>query len=85
MALKPKIRFSYFGRSPLVFRDFNDTNERIEKGIAAFDRASVRGWLEVERALDDYSVMPSSFAADPNGFFLTVQRAIEGRSVSATT
>lgn len=72
LALRPKIRFSYFARSPLAFRNFSDTNERIEKGIAAFDRACARGWREVERALDDYSVMPSAFAADPSRFFLAM-------------
>lgn len=79
MALRPKIRFSYFNRTPLAFRNFNDTNERIEKGIAAFDRACHKGWLEVEHALDDYSVMPREFMADPGSFFRSIQRIIEGR------
>ena len=32
LALRPKIRFAYFGRSPLSFRNFSNTAERIEKG-----------------------------------------------------
>ena len=83
MALRPKIRFSYFDHTPLAFRNFNDTNERIEKGLAAFDRACKSGWSEVERALDDYSVMPLKFAADPQEFFHAIQRSVAGISVSA--
>ena len=76
MALTPKIRFAYFGGKPLAFRDFSDTDERIEKGIAAFDRASKHGWSKVEQALDDYSVMPDAFMIDPSAFFSAVQRSI---------
>jgi hypothetical protein len=78
MALRPRIRFSYFGRTPLIFRNFNDTNERIDNGMAAFDRACDTGWPEVERSLDHYRVMPRSFAADPQEFFRNIQRAING-------
>lgn len=85
MARRPKIRFSYFGRTPLSFRDFINSDERIEKGIAAFDRACWRGWGEVERALTDYSIMPHRFGADPNGFFLAVQRTIDERLNPLTT
>jgi hypothetical protein len=79
MALKPKIRFSYFGWTPLAFKNFNDTDERIEKGIAAFDQACDKGWLEVERALDEYAVMPREFVADPSRFFRSIQHTVEGR------
>jgi hypothetical protein len=79
LALRPKIRFSYFNGTPLTFRNFNDTNERIEKGIAAFDRASDKGWLEVERALDDYLVMPHEFMSDPGSFFSSIQRSVDAR------
>lgn len=80
MALRPKIRFSYFGGRPLHFRNFNDTSERIKNGIAAFDRARAKGWSEVERGLDDYAVMQSAFAADPKEFFLELQRTVHGNA-----
>jgi hypothetical protein len=76
LALRPKIRFAYFGSSPLSFRDFSDTAERIEKGMEAFDRASMRGWHRVEDSLDDYGLMPSTFTADPRSFFASVRRAV---------
>lgn len=78
MALKPNIRFSYFGNTPLKFRDFNNTDERIEKGLAAFDRACAKGWAQVERALNDYLVMPPAFVDDPNKFFLEMQHITNG-------
>jgi hypothetical protein len=78
MALTPTIRFSYFGRAPLKFRDFDNTDERIEKGMAAFDRACARGWAEVEHALNDYAIMPRAFTADPATFFREMRHAIDG-------
>lgn len=69
LALRPKIRFSYFDSGPLAFANFEDTEERIVMGLRAFDRAARRGWSVVEQALDDYGVMPSAFTAHPQGFF----------------
>lgn len=76
LALRPKIRFSYFGGQPLSFSDFSSTEERIELGMKAFDRASLQGWSEVERALCSYDIMPPVFRADPNRFFEKILRAV---------
>jgi hypothetical protein len=65
-ALRPRIGFAYFGHSgPLRFRDFSDTEERIDKGLAAFDRGASAGWEEVVRSLGDYGIVPAGIPADP--------------------
>ena len=73
LALRPKIRFAYFGRAPLAFRNFSDTVERIEKGMVAFDRASAVGWSRVEHSLNAYGLMPKAFTTDPNAFFANIR------------
>ena len=83
MALRPKIRFSYFGGQPLSFGDFRSTEERIELGMEAFDRASLQGWCKVEHALCSYGIMPPVFRADPNQFFDKIMRAVVPDGVQA--
>ena len=65
LALRPTIRFAYFGRVGLSFRDFSSREERIEKGLAAFALAERVGWEAVEHALASYGVMPLAFVRDP--------------------
>lgn len=52
LCLRPWVWFSYFraGRS-LNFKDFTSAEERVEKGLAAFDVAAFRGWDNVDRSL----------------------------------
>ena len=52
LCLRPWVWFSYFraGRS-LNFKDFTSAEERVEKGLAAFDMAALRGWDKVDRSL----------------------------------
>lgn len=70
MALRPKISFAYFPRSvPLVFSDFSDTNERIEKGLMAFDLAEAKGWDNVDDKIRSYGILPPEFSIDPNNYF----------------
>jgi hypothetical protein len=79
LALKPRIRFAYFPRhAPLVFKDFSDMNERIERGLAAFDLASMAGWETVEAALSFYGLMPREFSTDPARHFLKMAREVVG-------
>lgn len=46
---RPWVWFSYFrvGRS-MNFRRFTDQNERVDKGLIAFDRAASAGWPRIE-------------------------------------
>ncbi|MGC1494834.1 MAG: hypothetical protein WA790_03425 [Sulfitobacter sp.] len=52
LCLRPWVWFSYFraGHS-LNFRDFTSAEERVEKGLAAFDIARDRGWHKVDKSL----------------------------------
>lgn len=83
LALRPRIRFSYFSGQPLLFRDFSDTEERIERGLQAFDRASLHGWREVEGALCSYGLMPAMFRDDPATLFAKIMRAVPERARAA--
>lgn len=85
LALRPRIRFAYFGRSPLVFDDFSDTVERVEKGMMAFDLAGAVGWSGVERSLDAYGLMPKAFTIDPNAFFANIRRTVGVWPLAALT
>ena len=76
LALRPHITFAYFARlPPLRFRDFSDTAERIDKGLAAFDRGAGQGWDAVEAALDAYGIMPPEFRVDPVAHYRSLQVA----------
>ena len=68
LALRPTIRFAYFGTARLPFRDFSMREERIEKGLAAFALAEAAGWDRVETSLGDYGLMPPVFLLDPPAF-----------------
>jgi hypothetical protein len=77
MALRPKISFAYFPRSaPLVFANFSDISERIEKGIRAFDLAASVGWEKVELELCSYGILPSDFSVNPKHHFRKLLRSL---------
>ncbi|MBA2933050.1 hypothetical protein HZF05_02960 [Sphingomonas sp. CGMCC 1.13654] len=83
-ALRPRIDFAYFGLSgPLRFRDFSDTNERIDKGLAAFDRGASTGWGEVARSLGDYGIMPAGILADPARHVRSIARGASAVAMMA--
>ncbi len=50
LSRRPWVWFSYFrvGRA-LVFKDFSDREERVAKGLSAFDWAAAKGWDVIER------------------------------------
>lgn len=73
IASRPRISFAYLPRSsPLVFANFSDPAERIEKGLRAFDLAASAGWDKVELALRSYGILPSDFSVDPRQYFATL-------------
>lgn len=77
LALRPTVRFAYFRRFvSLPFADFNDTAERVERGLHAFDAGALVGWPEVERAMRDYGIMPESFFEDAAGHFARTRDAL---------
>lgn len=70
IALRPLVRFSYFpGQLRLWFRDFASREERIEKGLTAFNVAANVGWANVDAALRRYQVLPEAFFAAPAVYF----------------
>jgi hypothetical protein len=61
LAVRPVIRFSFFGTRAMFFRSFADSNERIAKGLRAFDRGAKAGWETVEKTLGDYRILPAGY------------------------
>lgn len=79
LALRPRIRFSYFPQNvPLIFKNFSNMNERIDRGLAAFDLASRAGWGAVKAALGLYGIMPNDFRENPARHFLAIARETIG-------
>lgn len=83
-ALRPRIAFAYLP-TPLPFRDFADTNERIDKGLAAYDAGERVGWDKVEASLSAYRVLPPAYAADPAAHFRSVLLGVGASFTPATT
>ncbi|MEZ6063620.1 MAG: hypothetical protein R3C19_24990 [Planctomycetaceae bacterium] len=64
IAIRPLVRFAYFGRRRLFFRNFCDQRERVTNGLRAFDIAAAAGWDHVESALNEYCILPASFSSN---------------------
>ncbi|MCY2966952.1 MAG: hypothetical protein NT069_25520 [Planctomycetota bacterium] len=61
ICLRPLVRFSFFPRcNYMIFRDFSNKAERIEKGLRAYDRAAAAGWNRVRESMRDYR-LPAAF------------------------
>ena len=66
LCLRPLVRFAYFPRFHyLFFRNFADKDERIARGMHAFELAQRAGWPRVAQALGDYGVMPPRLLDEP--------------------
>lgn len=77
IALRPVIRFAYFApHVRLWFRNFSNREERIAKGLAAFDHAAQVGWDRVEAALGEYHVLPAAIFASPVEYFRELRGAV---------
>ena len=74
MAMRPNIRFSYIPRRDVLrFRNFADIDERIEKGLLAYDIAEREGFLRVEETLAQYGVLPTDYLKSAEAFFESVR------------
>jgi hypothetical protein len=49
----------------MLFRDFGDTDERIEKAIRSYDLAERAGWPEVAEMIRYQGVLPDRCFDDP--------------------
>jgi hypothetical protein len=70
LCMRPWIWFSYFrvGRS-LVFKNFADAEERVGKGMAAYDWAASKGWPAIAANLTRNPLFPKTFSIDPSIYF----------------
>jgi hypothetical protein len=75
IALRPVIRFAFF-RRPFLFRNFANKEERIAKGLVAFNTAADAGWKNVEQDLRKYDVLPEQFFAKPIEYFASLRETI---------
>ena len=77
LALQPVLRFAYFPkRRTFWFRNFADQEERIERGLCAFDLAAAAGWKNVEAALRQYAILPAAFFEGSARHFATVRQSV---------
>lgn len=87
LCLHPLVRFSYFPTCRyLMFRNFAAMNERIEKGLKAWDIAAQRGWAEVENCLGLYGVMAPEQLAEPSRHLADLREQIvrQGQVIAAS-
>jgi hypothetical protein len=69
IVLKPIVHFNFFPRlTYLLFSDFGNTDERVEKALRSYDLAERAGWDEVGEAIRYHGVLPQSCFADPVGY-----------------
>ncbi|MFT5325261.1 MAG: hypothetical protein ACI8P0_003129 [Planctomycetaceae bacterium] len=82
LALRPAVQFAYF-RRPFLFRNFANKEERITKGLVAFNVAAGVGWENVEQTLRGYDVLPEQFFAKPIEYFASLRETILATPASA--
>lgn len=76
-ALKPLIRFAYFpARTYFWFQHFDRREERITRGLQAFDIAASVGWDQVEATLRNYAVLPTAFFDSSTTHFVQLREAV---------
>lgn len=84
IALRPWVHFSYFPRlRAFWFRNFCNQEERIQRGLAAFDIAIQLGWEQVEQRLTEYHSLPEQFFSDPVTHFAMLKQSILQSSAAA--
>lgn len=66
LCMRPFVRFAYFPPFRyLWFRNFAEKDERIARGLMAYDLAARVGWPKVERSLRYYGVIPTDLLDQP--------------------
>lgn len=69
LVLRPVVRFNYFPPLEYMrFRDFGDTEERIEKAVRSYELAERAGWPAVSEAIRYHGILPTRFFDDPPGY-----------------
>lgn len=77
LCLHPVVRFAFFPSCHyLFFRDFSNKQERITKGMRAYDIAASAGWDHVWKTMEYYGQMPRRFFASPDNFFREIKAEV---------
>lgn len=77
LCLHPIVRFAYFPRLRYIFfRDFSNTEERIAKGMRAYEIAERVGWDYVMKSMEYYGQMPQSFFDSPEEHFQEIKAEV---------
>jgi hypothetical protein len=79
LVLKPVVRFGYFPRTTAMrFRDFSETDERIEKATRSYELAERVGWDAVAETIRFQGVLPARFFADPGAYAQSLRAGVAG-------
>jgi hypothetical protein len=69
IVLRPIVRFTYFPRTAyMLFSNFGNTEERIEKAVRSYDLAERAGWEHVGDSIRRHGVLPRRFFDDPRAY-----------------
>jgi hypothetical protein len=79
IVLKPVVRFGYFPRSTfMLFHDFGNTDERIEKAVRSYELAETAGWDSVADRIRLFGLLPPRFFADPAAYAADLRAGAQG-------
>ncbi len=77
LVLRPPIGLKYFPKTTkLYFKNFANKDERIEKGLQAFDLAEKAGWEHVVKTLGNYKTLPKTYAINAQQDFFAMRKQI---------
>lgn len=77
LCLHPMVRFTYFPTLKyFFFKDFAATEERISKGMQAYDLAVKSGWDNVFSSMEYYGQMPRAFFDQPGDHFEAIKQKV---------
>ena len=86
ISMRPPIRFAYFDTpTVLLFRRFQDKNERILQGQRAFAIAEAKGWDNVENRARTYNILPEIAFQNPTEAYRTLLNGIGLRPLTAAS
>jgi hypothetical protein len=73
LCLKPVVRFAFFPAWRFMFfRDFSSKQERIAKGLVAYNVARRQGWPHVAASLAKYRLLPQEFFTSPREHYASL-------------
>ena len=75
LCMRPVVRFSFFPWCRFLwFRNFYDTDERIRKGLQAYDFAQAAGWDQVVDSTRSYGLLSETALANPQEHYRSLTR-----------